>query len=370
MVDDLLERLRAAIASIDDRDVVALVTQARGDAAERVREILTDLFTEALLRRAADAIAVEVRDDPTDADARRAEPAVDSAAERAVPRAPVDAPVVAATPDPDPGDVWYVYGLQPADAAAPSGLGVGAREVTAVSAGPVRALVSQVPAADFGQDAIGARVEDLAWLSAQAAAHEDVLVRALGDGPVLPLRFGTIYRSDDAIAAFLDAHGAAFADELARLRGCAEWAAKLIVDRDAWDAAAAAEVGGEPDEASSEGHAFFARKRQEHARREAGSAAASEAAAEVHRRLADTAVEARTGPPQRPEVSGQEGDTALNGAYLVADGQRDAFAAVADELRDRYGPRGARLEVSGPWPAHSFVRLPPLDAPPAAGVAT
>lgn len=160
--------------------------------------------------------------------------------------------MVAATPDPDPGDVWYVYGLQPADAAAPSGLGVGAREVTAVSAGPVRALVSQVPAADFGQDAIGARVEDLAWLSAQAAAHEDVLVRALGDGPVLPLRFGTIYRSDDAIAAFLDAHG----------------------------------------------------------------------------------------------------------------------AAVADELRDRYGPRGARLEVSGPWPAHSFVRLPPLDAPPAAGVAT
>lgn len=358
MADDLLERLRAAIESADDSDVAGLLAQARHDAGDRVRGILTDVYTEALLRRALAVLDDDVPADP-EPDPQEQAPPVE-----------VVAPPAPDAPAPEEGPVWYMYGLQPADAPEPRGSGVADGEVATVAAGPVQALVSQVPGEDFGQAAIAARVEDLAWLSAQAGAHEDVLVRALTAGPVLPLRFGTIYRSRDAVAAFAETHAAAFAEELERLRGRAEWAAKLILDRDAWETAAAAEATAEADEEASEGHAFFARKRREHARREAGRAAASEAAAEVHRRLAAVAVEARTSPPQRPEVSGHEGDMVLNGAYLVDDEARDAFVAAVEDLRRRFGPRGARLEVSGPWPAHSFVRLPPLDEPPARELAT
>lgn len=267
------------------------------------------------------------------------------------------------TPDGGQGTVWYVYGVQRGDGGIPSTRGVAGHDVVGVDVGVVRALVSAVPTDEFGEDAIGRRAEDVMWVGTQARAHEDVLLEALRSGPVIPLRFGAVYRDRHGLESLLALHVDALTEELDRLGDHTEWGVKLLLDVDVWyDAAVEAGPTEEPD-AKSEGHAFFARRRQEQARREAGERAASRAAAAVHERLGQLAAEAQTAPPQRPELSGYDGDMILNASYLLADSAVEAFLAAIEDLRSSYEGLGATLEVSGPWPPHAFVRLPPLAGP-------
>jgi hypothetical protein len=46
----------------------------------------------------------------------------------------------------------------------------------------------------------------------------------------------------------------------------------------------------------------------------------------------------------------------LNGVYLVDDVDINAFRQAVEELNRRFGPRGARAELTGPWPPYNFVK--------------
>lgn len=109
----------------------------------------------------------------------------------------------------------YVYGILPADIEVEPGTpGVGdpPGEVRVVRHGDLAALVS-----DVNLDRPLGRPEDL-------YAHEELLDAAAGDVPVLPLRFGSMLASDDAVAQeLLGAHHDEFAAALEQLEGHAEY---------------------------------------------------------------------------------------------------------------------------------------------------
>jgi hypothetical protein len=44
----------------------------------------------------------------------------------------------------------------------------------------------------------------------------------------------------------------------------------------------------------------------------------------------------------------------LNGAYLVEHAKLPDLYALVDELRERHADKGARIELSGPFPAYNF----------------
>src|SRR5690606_41778188 len=108
--------------------------------------------------------------------------------------------------------------------------GVDGGAVEGVAAAGLRALVSAAPAAAFGEDGLRRRLEDLDWLDANARAHEAVLAAAMAGGPVLPLRFATVFRRRDQLAAVLDRHAAELHAEADRIAGHPEWGAKARVD--------------------------------------------------------------------------------------------------------------------------------------------
>jgi hypothetical protein len=76
---------------------------------------------------------------------------------------------------------------------------------------------------------------------------------------------------------------------------------------------------------------------------------------EIHRELASYAAAERRHRPQDPKLSGHAGEMVLNAAYLVDDRCGAAFVEAAEALGVR--APGASLEVTGPWPAYSFVSL-------------
>jgi hypothetical protein len=109
----------------------------------------------------------------------------------------------------------YVYGIMPGDIEVESaGTGVGdpPGEIRVVRHGDLAALVSDV---DLSRP-LG-RPEDL-------YAHEELLDSSAAEVPVLPLRFGAVVASDDAVTEeLLDPHHDEFADALRQLEGHAEY---------------------------------------------------------------------------------------------------------------------------------------------------
>lgn len=116
------------------------------------------------------------------------------------------------------GTGWYVYGIVPADVETdPDARGVGdpPGRVTVVAHGGIGALVSEV-----GLDAPLGRAEDL-------LAHQRLLDAAATATPVLPLRFGAVLTSRDAVVEELLApHAEEFQGALGELEGHSEYVVK------------------------------------------------------------------------------------------------------------------------------------------------
>ena len=112
----------------------------------------------------------------------------------------------------------YIYGITRADRAAPSvdGLGDPPEAVRLVESAPLAAAVSDLP------DGYVLHDED-------ARAHLKVLIELLHDGPVLPVRMGTVTPSEDVLRSeVLDASSPELVDRLDALDGFVE----LHVDAD------------------------------------------------------------------------------------------------------------------------------------------
>jgi gas vesicle protein GvpL/GvpF len=289
--------LRRVLAGLAAEDLPGVLAEARADARERARAVLADALEAALLEAAV---------------------------------APAGAQ----------GDGVYVFGVVRAGGiAAPAGTEL-------LAEGGLSAVVRRVPLAEYGEDALRANLNDIAWLEDAARRHEAVLEGLARDTTVIPLRLCTIYRDDGAVREMLGAEQGALADALARLGGHTEWGVKAFVDRAAIKAAAAPPGG----DGRGEGEAYLARRRAEAQARDLVTATVDAA----HERLAAVAREALANPLQRRELTGRDDDMALNGVYLVAD-DRTADLRVAVERCAAGAPAGLTFELTGPWPPYNFV---------------
>ena len=107
----------------------------------------------------------------------------------------------------------YVYGILPADVKLTEKVrGIGNGEVTLVRSGDLAAMVSEV---DLGQP-LGTP-EDF-------EAHQELADSAAVGSPILPLRFGAVLDSEDAVAEeLLEAHRDEFTAALQELDGRAQY---------------------------------------------------------------------------------------------------------------------------------------------------
>lgn len=258
----------------------------------------------------------------------------------------------------------YLYGVaRGLDPAALDGAaGVGGAPVRTVvhtgAEGALTALVSTVRLDQYGEAALRENLEDLAWLEETARAHHDVVDRAAHAAPTAPVRIATIYRDDARVAQVLDEQGDRFALALDRVAGRAEWGVKAYAHREALEPAqapepAASAASAPRSGAGGAGTAYLRRRQDERRRRADAGRKVSEQATAIHDRLAELAVAARHHPPQDPKLSGRDGVQILNAAYLLEDGDAEAFAEAARAAGERWP--GIEVEVTGPWPPYSFI---------------
>lgn len=246
----------------------------------------------------------------------------------------------------------YLYAVAPAAAGrwlVTNDLrGIGGARVRAIATGGVLGAVSDVPAAEFDQEPLDRNVADADWLAPNAAAHQDVNAALLdAAGAVLPLAFGTIFRSEERIRDALGVRERELVAGLVAVTGRVEWVVTL--DRDRRAALAHLERTRDPAKtaAAGEGRAYLLRRKVEVESTDELRALDREARAELQQALADVAEELT----DEPLIEGGPA------ARLTALARRDRAGALGQAVEDyagRWRERGYEPRLAGPWPPYRY----------------
>lgn len=260
--------------------------------------------------------------------------------------------------------ITYLYGLTRSGTEIPDGLlGIEDRSpIQVLECGELAAVTSVVELDVFESDA----PSDPQWVVPRALRHEHVVETVLSRGPILPVRFGALFATRQALETWVDVNRAAISGFLDRVSDKEEWAVKIHVEL---GTALDTLMRREPDWAArgrdlcaSPGTRYFQEKRlradAERRVRQTARVAAERFRADV-RRLA----EERLLTPRQAERTDTE--HVLHAAYLVPRQSVTTFL----ELIKQAGKGTACLGVAftGPWPPSHF--CPRLEQPRPVSVA-
>lgn len=341
--DELLQRLlEAADGAADDR-VARLIAEASAEAEAEVRNLIKSSLTAAMLRRAVAHLEGTPAPPPPPPPSR--EPAPEPARHPDVPAGATYVYCIARRSDLDERILQGMVGVD--DAFAPR----------AVTDEGLAAIVSSVSPDTFDDAAMAERVKDFEWVGNKVRAHDQIIKRAMEAGPVIPLRFGTVVRSEDDVLQLLGGHREELAGALERLDGKREWGVKVRARASELARRAKSSSDDESTETGTGRTYLLERTRGDRARAEV-RAAVRECVQEVHAKLAEIAEETSLLPlsrPITPDGGDDEAELVLNGAYLVADAQTKRFDCLVTTLSERFAPQGFSFELTGPWPAYNFV---------------
>ena len=183
-------------------------------------------------------------------------------------------------------------------------------------------------------------------------AHEHVNETVMRDHTVIPMSFGTIFKTREDIVELLRSAYDAFGDVLSKMQNKLEFGLKVLWDRDA----VIRELEEEDEDirrlkseiGSQRGSTYFARMQYGRLIEAGLERWAEHYVSGILENLRDVAVAARVNKPIGDKMI-------LNGAFLVSRDKERAF----DSRVKRVAAQHERLtfKYTGPWPPYNFVNI-------------
>lgn len=272
---------------------------------------------------------------------------------------------------------WYLYGITrqttPTGEAASSseaasgfdglpGLDDG-EPIELLVRGELAAITSRVPLAEFGSEALRARIEDTVWLEKMVRGHERVVEAIHRIRTVLPAKFGCVYAGPEELCEALAGAEQAVLQQIDRLEGCDEWGIRLYAERESVQSLVARESltvrqVREELQAARPGRAYFLRRQMADLLESETDQEMMVLAQACRDRLGRLALSSQLGKCE--EARSASGETEiLHAAFLVRRTEATVFQEEVRKCID--GREGLRCQYSGPWPPYSFAA--PIENP-------
>jgi hypothetical protein len=237
----------------------------------------------------------------------------------------------------------YVYCIiQAPDALkfGPIGIGADPSEVYTVHYKNLAAVVSDAP------------LEVLDSTRENVLAHERVNETVMREHTVIPMSFGTIFKTREDIVELLRSAAEAFGDVLNKMQNKLEFGLKVLWDRDQ----AIREVEGEDEDISrlkkeisgQKGPTYFARMQYGRLVDSALQARSERYVAEVLDELRDVSVASRINKPIGDKMI-------MNAAFLITRDRESAFDSKVKSIAGRFDK--LTFKYTGPWPPYNFVNI-------------
>jgi hypothetical protein len=237
----------------------------------------------------------------------------------------------------------YVYCIIHADEPlrfGPIGFGSPAGEVYTVHYEDIAAVVADAP------------MEVLDATRENVLAHERVNETVMKFQTVIPMSFGTVFKTrDDIVELLRGAHGA-FQDVLAKMENKVEFGLKALWDREAM----IRQIEHEDEDirrlkteiAAQKGSTYFARVQYGRLVDGALQSRSEQYVGEIFEALRDVSVASRANKPIGDKMI-------LNAAFLVDRARESGFDARVKALGAKYD--ALTFRYTGPWPPYNFVNI-------------
>jgi len=223
--------------------------------------------------------------------------------------------------------------------------------------GEVAAVLAEVNIEDFSGPEAQEKMEDLAWVAPRALRHEEVVLTVMEQGPVLPVRFGTVFSSLAAAAEPLrqrqDVLMKFFQDTIDKK----EWTLKGHVDRpQARARMTAARLAAEKEQLAglSPGKRYFLEQKIKGAVDKDVAIWLKEMERDILRVAHEASVGFSECRLQSRDVTGRDEEMFFHGALLIPDASMAILERMTDEWNKRHEAQGLQIELSGPWPPYHF----------------
>jgi len=187
-----------------------------------------------------------------------------------------------------------------------------------------------------------------------ALAHEHVNELVMKDFTVLPMSFGTVFRTEDDIKAFLKGTYEALSDVLQKMEGKIEFGLKVNWDKDQ----VVKEIEQDSEEirrlkeeiaSNTTTSTYFSRMQLGRVVESALQAKADAYVTEIYEALRDAAIASRSNKPIGDKMI-------MNAAFLVEREKADIFDQKVTEIAQRYEGK-LSFRYTGPWPPYNFVTI-------------
>ena len=185
-------------------------------------------------------------------------------------------------------------------------------------------------------------------------AHEFVNETVMKEHTVIPMSFGTVFRSEDDVTELLRSTYQAFSEVLDKMQDKIEFGLKVLWDRD--KVVSALEQDNEEirrlkDEISrhNSSSTYFARMQLGRLVESSLEETGQRYVADIHEFLKSVAVASRSNKPIGDRMI-------LNAAFLVDRKQENAFDDRVKEISRKYEDI-LTFKYSGPWPPYNFVNI-------------
>ena len=239
----------------------------------------------------------------------------------------------------------YVYGIvQTKDHMNFGKIGIGGagEPVYTVNYLDIAAVVSKTPVAIFDPT------------RENALAHEHVIETVMKNHTIIPMSFGTVFRTDDDIREVLKGIYASLKDVLKQMSGKLEFGLKVNWDRDQ-----IIEELKQHDEEIRRFHHEIIRKQLQStyfARMQLGrmidkslAERATQYVREIYEALRSVCVASRDNQPIGDKMI-------MNAAFLVDRSRESEFDSIVNKIAKKYGKR-LKFKYTGPWPPYNFVNI-------------
>jgi hypothetical protein len=187
-----------------------------------------------------------------------------------------------------------------------------------------------------------------------ALAHEHVNELVMKDFTVLPMSFGTVFRTENDIKEFLKGTYEALSDVLQKMEGKIEFGLKVNWDKDQ----VIREIETENEEirrlkdeisSNTSTSTYFSRMQLGRVVESALQAKADAYVTEIYEALRDAAIASRSNKPIGDKMI-------MNAAFLVERDKTKAFDDQISDIAKKYENKLSFL-YTGPWPPYNFVNI-------------
>jgi hypothetical protein len=239
----------------------------------------------------------------------------------------------------------YVYGIIPSNQPitfGKMGIGGAGEMVYAVTHGDISAVVSRTGVFIFDPT------------RENALAHEHVIEIVMRTHTIIPMSFGTVFRTDDDIREVLRSIYPSVKDVLKQMAGKVEFGLKVTWDRD--------HIVEELRRDHEEIHRFHQEITRKHlqstyfARMQLGrmiekalTERSGEYLREIYEGLRGICVASRDNKPIGDKMI-------MNAAFLIERERETEFDAAVNRIAKKFGDR-LNFKYTGPWPPYNFVNI-------------